>query len=322
MALDYKHSALFQHLKQIEETIKDNYSSAQYIDVLDKLLFKSIKPIILYTDFLNNLLVELMHLSIINHRRKVSNLSKENFITLVFSFLVSEKEDQYKIVKKMKLERTFIMLVITLFLKELNGYYETLQLSSKGDASAKEHKKEIDASVGLVKGKSLWTIYLEVSNYFDTVKDFKKQIIEKYIRHTLTAAQTHYKLNDSKMELDEIIQTMFVYVSHAIDKYDQTKGTLTSYISTWLQHARNQSSVNELETSFILPHAKRSEIKNASVSLDLIEKLEVEDEEINDDIVRVRQLAKIADPLGFARIALDIQEHLNREEIMLQKSLV
>lgn len=318
MAINYVHSDLFQSLKQTDEKIKENYSSSQYIDVLDRLLFKAIKPIIFNTDYVNDLLVELMHLSMVNHRRKISNLDRDVFITMVFSYLISDKEQQYKLIKKMKIERTFIILVIKMFCDDCKNYVESLTCIS-GKKESKLRKSLIEKKVCLIKTKSLLPVLTEVKKFFDDAIEFKKQIIEKYIRHTIVAAQNHYKVNDSKMELDEIIQTMFVYVSHAIDKYDQTKGTLTSYITTWLQHARNQSSVNELETSFILPHAKRNEIKNASVSLESIEHLEHEDNENNDDITRVRQLAKLADPLGFARMAMDIQEYLTREEIFLQK---
>jgi hypothetical protein len=317
MAINYVHSDLFQSLKQTDEKIKDNYSSSQYIDVLDKLLFKAIKPIIFNTDYVNDLLVELMHLSMVNHRRKISNLDRDVFITMVFSFLVSNKEAQYKLLKKMKIERTFIILVIKMFCDDCKNYVASI--TDVKNKESKLRKAMIERKVFLLKSSSLLPVLTEVKKFFDDAIEFKKQIIEKYIRLTIVAAQNHYKVNDSKMELDEIIQTMFVYVSHAIDKYDQTKGTLTSYITTWLQHARNQSSVNELETSFILPHAKRNEIKNASVSLESIEHLEQEDNENNDDIIRVRQLAKLADPLGFARMSMDIQEYLTREEIFLQK---
>lgn len=319
MALHYTHSHLFQNLKQIQESIKENYSSAQYINVLDKLLFRALKPVIFNTNFLNAYLVELLHLSIINHRRKISNLSKEKFITYVFLFLVSDKETQFKLIRKMKLERTFINFVLNRFLSNLSEYYDTLLLCSKNDLEAQIKKSYLESQVKFLSNTSLHNLYKECEEQLGLSRSFKKKIVEKYVRHIINAAQSHYKMNDSKMELDEIIQTMFVYGSHAIDKYDQNKGTLTSYITTWLQHARNQSSVNELETSFLLPHSKRSEIRNASVPLETIENMEAEETEINDDIIRVRQLAKIADPKGFARIAMEIQEYLTREEIMLQK---
>ncbi len=322
MALHYEHSYLFQNLKQIKETISDNYSSSQYIDVLDKLLFKALRPIILNTNYLDKFLVELMHLAILNHRRKISNLSRESFITYVFTYLISDKTTKYKIFKKMKLERTFVSFVVNSFINELKDYYDISIKCTQGDKESKIRKTMMEKNVFLLEGYSLWNVITEVSLYLNESQKFKKQIVEKYVRHILVAAQTHYKMNNSKMELDEIIQTMFVFASHAIDKYDQSKGTLTSYISTWLQHARNQSSVNELETSFVLPHAKRNELKNASVSLDSIENLEIEIEEDNYDIVKVRQLAKLADPTGFARIAMDIQECLSRDEINLQKQCV
>lgn len=320
MALHYEHSYLFQNLKQVKESISDNYSSSQYIDVLDTLLFKALKPIILNTDYIDKFLVELTHLSILNHRRKISNLSRESFVTHTFMYLVSDKKDKYKIIKKMKLERTFISFVVNSFLSELKDYYDTSVKAANNAPNQKVRKTLMEKNVLVSEDCSLWSVITEVTLYLNESKNFKKQIVEKYVRHILLAAQNHYKVNNSKMELDEIIQTMFVYASHAIDKYDQSKGTLTSYISTWLQHARNQSGVNELETSFLLPHAKRNEIKNSSVSLESIENLELETrEDENNDIEKVRQLAKLADPLGFARIAMDIQEYLTKDEINLQK---
>lgn len=330
MSRNYKHSILMSVLKRVDEKIKDNYSSAQYMEVWDALLYNALDPILKCSNLADIIISDVLHFYTENHRRKVSSLDKEDTFTTIFLFLVAPQDQKLKRLKAIKLERSILRLIISTFLDKTDCYQE-LHIAGTQYPNRKQPQllmDTIEKSLGYTKEEDLFLAINAVKFWNEQACEFKNQLLEKYTRLIVTNSQSFYDTNNSKMSLDDIIQNIFLFSSKALDKYDPGKGTLTPYIQSWMKHAKNVSAIQEDGTAFLLPNMKRSEVENVAVSLDDEEALQVEDESSNIDLDsiavqrRVQLLAKVADPTGLGRVALGISEILTKEERLLQSKQV
>ena len=313
-------------LKGVQETIKDNYSSAQYMQVWDELLYNALSPILSCSNIAEIILSDVLHFYTENHRRKISSLKKEEALTNFFLFLAAPSSMKVKRLMALRLERSVLRLIISSFLEKTKLYQE-LEIEkarNPNNSRTQDFIKTIEIKIGFNKTEDLYSTISTVKFWDNQAATFKNQLLEKYTRLIVTNAQSFYAENNSSMKLDDIIQNLFVFTSRALDKYDSEKGTLTTYIQNWLLHAKNISAVQEDGTAFLLPSAKRGEIENISVSIDDKEVLQLEDENSRIDLEslsiqkRVQLLAKIADPIGLGRLSFGISEILTAEEKRLQ----
>lgn len=330
MARNYRHSHLMAKLKAIDEQIQDNYSSAQYVEVWDTLIYNALEPIVTCTKVADLILADVLHFYVENHRRKLSSLPKDLVMSSLVRFLISEPEDRLERLRRCRLERNVLRLIVTTFLESAEEYQAlTLKKIQVKDGTA--HQAHIDHSLSHIETRLGYNGKLDLFSASSTVvfwheqaNKFKNMLMEKYLRLIVTQAQTYYKSNNSNMDLDDIIQNLIVFTSKALDKYDVRKGTIVSYIQTWLQHAKNVTVVQEDGIAFLLPVAKRSAVANMAVAIDNEEVLEVEYEcgenvELESTRRRVQLLAKLVDPTGLGRLSLGISEVLSREELALQR---
>lgn len=330
MARIYRHSHLMAKLKAIDEQIQDNYSSAQYVEVWDTLLYNALEPIVTCTKVADLILADVLHFYVENHRRKLSSLPKDLVMSSLVRFLISAPEDRLRRLRKCRLERNVLRLIITTFLDSATEYRDLVlkkihtKENTAGYAQVEHSLSIIEHRLGYNGKIDLFSACNSVSFWYSQANTFKNMLMEKYLRLIVTQAQMYYKANNSNMDLDDIIQNLIVFTSKALDKYDVRKGTIVSYIQTWLQHAKNVTVVQEDGIAFLLPVAKRSAVANMAVSIDNEEVMEVEYEcgenvELDSTRRRVQLLAKLVDPTGLGRLSLGISEVLSREELALMR---
>lgn len=331
------HSQTFQTTKSIKESITKRYSSNQLISVLDDLIYKAIYSIILHTNFLDELFGVLLCWYSGAHRRKISSLSKDVVLFLLFRFLYeSEVDRKFHILKSARLERNILFYFISLFL-ETGKQYRPLSVKCVQVKLTKRFSMRWKMSLiedTLFCHGNLFAAYNQVDFWYKESIEFKHQIMEKYMRHAVMQANRYHKMN-KRSDLDDIIQNYLLAVSKAIDKFDSKKGTLTSYINQWLLNAQSYSdSGHEYGIAYSIPVSikkikalsKKNNTVNISASLqDESVKKEVEivssgftpEEEVEQksEVSRIRLLAKYADPKGLGRIKLGIEEVLSAKEM-------
>lgn len=330
MSMNYQHSKVMGDIKTTNEVIKHNYSTYQYMGVLDSLLFNALSTIIHSSEYADDYVAGLLYHYTENGRRKVSSLSKKKFSLLATKFLFADSDAKLRLYKKMRIERGVTSTIIKSFLIELEEYTNIKRNYYKTGKSEYLNKiKDIENRIYYTESIDLLAVTREAQYWYKYYKDFKNMILQKYMRLIVKQAQAFYSHNNSNITLDDLIQNYFLYASKAIDKLDQRKGTLTSYILNWLNHARNVTASNEHGTAFILPPTKRREgvINNISVSMedDEVKNLETSIyDTVEKDSERnlIRRLAKIADPSGYARLFLGIDEILSKEDILKQKAYI
>lgn len=324
MALDYQHSRVMQAVTAHHESIPENYSSSQYMEVLDKLLYNAVGPIVRTCKFADSFLSDVLHLWSLAPRRKISNLPKPKARTLMLLLLVSKPEDKAKVLRRMRLERSIVAELVGSWLSALENYKDACE---SGDS---ETANKLSNNVGYFNtAYSLYAAVNDASFWFKQYTSFKEKILQKFLKLCATQAQACYKANDSRITLDDLIQNYILYAGRAIDKFDPKKGTLGSYIQTWFQHARDQTVIQENGVAFVLPKNKRlGHINNVATDLYDDDVLEIDcgttvPETVAAEAVvdRVRYLASLVDPTGLGRFTLGIEQYISKSDAEKQLRL-
>lgn len=301
----YQSSIAFGQLKQIHENIQGNYSSAQYVEVLDFLLYQSLEPLLEHTRLFQGWLPQVLAWYNTNSNRKISAVSKEELQTLVCMFLLAPPDKRLAVLKRMRLERNLLADVADKFLTTAHTYRQVVEqryLNRDSRPVLEREQRRIEALVGLENG-DMYSLYQTVSVWFSYYTEFRGYIGEKFIRLALMKAKETYELVECELPLDDCIQHYLMAVGKAIDKFDVALGSLASYVGQWFLNARTQV---------------RKEISVKCESLDQMQDqgftLGDEDNDVynqverKETIERIRLIAKLADPVGLARIHLGIEE--------------
>lgn len=316
MSKHYKHSDSMGVLKSVTEKLQDNHSSSQYVSVLDTMLLNAISPILQCCNFADSYVSGVLHHTAANGRRKVSNSGRFNFLARAMLFLSVPSQKKTPVYRSLRLERNITFIIVKDFLDECENYYD---FKSK---EVREKTLEIEHRIGYFGGADLSSAIRATKYWFTAYCNFRNAVLEKYMRLITLQAQKFYQQNNSNIDLDDLLQNYILFASKAIDKFDHRQGTLTSYILNWLNHARNVTASHENGTAFVLPPNKRRActVNNIGVPLDdsSVKEIEVDSITTVEDaasIERVRRLARLADPHGYARLSLGIEEYLYPSEI-------
>lgn len=298
----YQYSRVFSVLKHTKERITDNWTSAQYSEVLDRLLYESIDPIIRSSNYVDQWIAAILSWYACDARRKISNVGRNKLLTLMMVFITSkDPETKILILRIMRLERNLLSGIVTNW-RTFTSDYRRLSDSLFDDKSKKValYLKQVEVSV-LATG-SIYGVISTVDFWFNHYTHFKDQLLEKYTRLALIKSKEFYVQTGHVLDLDDIIQIFMVSTSKAIDKYDVQKGSLTSYIQTWFKDARTKCR-NMITNTVSLEEM----FENANV--DIADDSDfVQDICKSQEIERVRVLAKRVDPFGLGRIKLGIEE--------------
>lgn len=324
MATGYKHSNSFAKLKGMTETLQNNLTTSQYLQIFDEYLDNALIPIISHTSFFDTFICSLLGWQEKNFRRKVSFLNRTDIPSLVVNFLLQPTvEERIIAYKKLQLDRGIRIEFVRLFEERLKPYIEACNCEL-----THPHTQQIDLGYCL-KVKSaledsfkarvpLLAVHLESLFWLDKALSFKQLILEKYVRLCLTNAQRDYvHYFDHKVELDDIVQMYLLVASRAIDKCDSRQGALTSHIQNWFMTGRvrvNQQYTQRIASQSIETVNLENQLPDGEAS-----NCSSQQEQLLQDSqnrLELRILAKIADPTGAARTFLGIEEVLRESEIL------
>lgn len=330
-------SFVINSLKSVKEQLTDNYSSYELLTTLDTLLIYAITPILENTRYVERSLSLLSGWYVNAARRKIASLdTKDEFNTIAAQLIIAQNLPDRKLLwQKLRLERTITFWMLHDWLRIMQPWVKARTLNDY-DAMHSSCRKGCFISYDHV-----FTTIQTVDYWLNAAVNFKQQIMEKYMRLVMLEATSYasfQKKNNPHLniQLDDVAQNFVLALSKAIDKCDANRGTLTSYIKTWLKDARNTTSFShEYGVAYSIPTGKKrdiarhtSSINNISISLDSDEAQEMpssfdtEASAVSSHVVnRVRRLAKAADPLGLGRAALQITEVLSPDELTLLKQM-
>lgn len=314
MSEKYSHSEAFAVLKKTDEKIKVSLTSYQYLTVLDNMLYDALTPILVNTKFFDVFLSQVIGWQTLNPKRKTCGVGRVGLATLsTLFFLTMDGPQKLKLVKRMKLHRNILFECISRWLDLMHDYHAVS--SQVGTTDIVSHLQDLHEQALMRTGYSLHSTYQTTAFWYKKAKAFKEQIMEKYTRMVISAAQRDYVELGMIEQLNDMVQSYMITMSKAIDKCDTDKGVLTSYINSWLKSAKNnvekRASHDIGQISSQTPYGKVTHVELEEVE-DTVS--DDDDREREDNIKRVRTLAKLFDPKGYGRIALGIQEQLSEDD--------
>lgn len=314
MSEKYSHSSAFAQLKGVQEKIAHNLTSFQYLSVLDNMLYEALTPILVNTKFFDVFLSQVIGWQTLNPKRKTCSVGRVGLVTLsTLFFLTMDPKQKLKLVKRMKLHRNILFECIVRWLDLMNNYMQVAGQVGTDDVVSQLH--DMHEKALMRTGYSLHSTYQTAAFWYKKSKAFKEQIIEKYTRMVISKAQHDYVELGMIEPLNDMVQSYMMTMSKAIDKCDTDRGVLTSYINAWLKSAKNNVEKRASHDTGEL-YKKTGGQKVEHVNLEDIEDTVSDDDnrEREDNIRRVRTLAKLFDPKGHGRLALGIQEQLSEDD--------
>lgn len=331
------------------QDLTSNLTGGQIQEVLDFLIYESLSPLVKSSDVFDVQIVYLLGLTARNRKRKLSALPREEFMTSLCHCLISDdREKKIHILTNSKIERGFVYNFVVKFLKETDNYVELYQkfLFAKGtDRVILDLKlKAIEQNVGNSRNKLFSTINI-AQDYLELAYEFRNSIVSNYVKLAYKQAKAFCKMKGSNFDFQDVYHNFLTAITKAVDKYDCTKGALTSYINYWVLNAQTCSNTDhghEYGVAYSIPQMQRKQMAqgnnssgdvNFSVSLDKLVNPDSEDGQssLQDYIVgdvgadikleqqqemeTVRYLAKCADIRSLARLYLDIDEIFSKKEL-------
>ena len=320
-----------------------NLTGGQVQEVLDHLMYRALEPIVLHSTIFDAQLSHLLSVVATNRKRKLSALSREDFLNkLCFSLLCADPVLKYETIRTSKIERGFVYNFVVEFLKHVGDYAKAYeQYLIKPDTKTDMRLAAIERNVCFSRERLLPAINT-CSKYLDKTYEFRNVIMSNYLRHAYKQAMAFCSQRGENFDFLDVYQNLVVSVAKALGKYDSSRGALTSYVNYWLLNAQTYASSehgHEYGIAYTIPQSTRKSMAensgavadvNFSVSLDsmLAEDLSLGDLLTNGKTVdgdaqqeqeneRLLMLIKKADRSGIARLYLDIGEVFTVNELRL-----
>jgi hypothetical protein len=342
-------------LKQLEEQsnkLLENLTGGQIQTVLDYLILQALSPIIHNSKVFDAQIIYLLALVTKNRKRKISALPREEFISILCQYLATD--DPYKkifLLETAKIERGFICNFVVNVLKRLDGflpiYQKNLLTTDKAESLRLTKKLDVISKELGMTNDSVFCVYTQSTDYLELAYKFRNFIVSNYVRYAYKQAKAYCSSRSNSFDFQDVWHNFLAAITKAIDKYDSSKGALTSYIAWWLlnvQTATSNDHGHEYGLAYTIPQIQRkklaqkdnSKVANFSISLDTLvtkEGSEItlsnyvtseigleENLEKDEELEIIKYLIKKADyKEGLARLYLDLSEYFSKKELRWMK---
>lgn len=309
----YESSRVFSSMKRVEETIQKNWSTEQYLNALDTLISHMVEPILRSSEFLNHMVAGLLAWHSDTANNKITAFNRVEAVHYMMAFLTRvDPEEKLTIFNRLKFDRNITMRMVDQWLELVEPYRRLCERSVK---DSQLRIKMMDCEAAVMHGpqhSSLYAAIAAVRYWRKKVLALRTQIVEKYYRLILNESKSFYELMQHSISLDDTIQAMYLEACRALDKCNQERGTITSYLQQYLRFSRRNMNT-EKDTAFVVKGAARNgDFSYKSVNLDDVQESSVvthDPMDVVDDVAHVRKLARILDPLGIGRHSLGIEEY-------------
>jgi len=265
---------------------KVNLTGGQVQEILDTLLYGALKPIILYTNLFDSQLIYLLSMMTQNKKRKLCSLERSEAISKVCTILASlDKEDKFKMITSLGIERDIVHGFLRKFHSDyassFDEVYSKLLVSLDKKSECEVYTRRLSAFLLVAKCESRSKYFLTIQrsrDYLNVYFSYFGKLTEDYVKLCMQQAGVHVKSNPNRQfDLYDTRQKFLSNVVVALNKYDSSRGALTSYIKWWILNARTCSgSDHEYGIAYSLPQQQQKKkatkedntANNFSVSLD------------------------------------------------------
>lgn len=337
-------------MKSADDT--SNLTGGQIQEVLDFLIYSGLEPLIRASSVFDVQLVHLLSVATTNRKRKISALSREAFIDKICTALTTnDVELKIECIASAKLERGFVYNFLVNFLNHANGYLDlyTKYLTCRTHlekVSLDKRLSSIESALSFSRA-DLFHVLTRCRKYVELAYEFRNQIVCQYVKHSYKQAHAYCKAKGKNFDFNDVYQNLMAAITKALDKYDSSKGALTSYVNYWMLNALTYANANhghEYGIAYLIPQAQKKAVQGAktdhvnfSVSLNAV--LDEDGESSLGDLLvspscvesdyiasveadDMAYLIKRADPDGLARLYLDLTEYISvKERVRMAESM-
>lgn len=323
-----------------------NMTGEQIQKILDFFLYQALEALMLRSDIFDDQIAYILALTANNRKRKVSAMDKPELIgTLAASLATNDRRLKFELFKSCNIERLFVHGFLGKVVNDaLNKNY--LRLYSRYVSGEHELKPQLDNIAEVNFGASrddAWTILLHLKAFLEKFFEYRTRVLDNYMKMSTVQANSFIKGSpNGNYDFHDLRQSILKATLTALDKYDSSKGALTTYINWWVLNAQTSSAEHEYGIAYTIPQAHKRKIAstgaadiNFSTSLDalvgeddfslhdsLTDGVEVAEEiERQSETVRIQKLAKMVDINGVARLYLDIGEAFTKRERAVMRKL-
>ncbi len=321
-----------------------NLTGGQIQEVLDFLIYGGLEPIIRNSSVFDIQLVHMLSVASTNKKRKISALSQDAFINKMCTALITDDISlKLECIASSKMERGFVYNFLVNFLNAASDYndlytrYLTCQTHVE-KALLDKRLASIERALSFSRS-DLFHVLNRCRKYVELAYEFRNKIVCQYIKHAYKQAHAYCKAKGKNFDFDDVYQSLMAAITKALDKYDSSKGALTSYVNYWVLNALTYANANyghEYGVAYLIPQSQKKAVQgnkadhiNFSVSLN--ELLDVNSETAFGDLLispnapeadylenkeaeTIAYLVKCADPNGLARLYLDLTEYISIKE--------
>jgi len=334
--------------ERVPEVPLDNLSGGQIQEVLDMLILSSLSPIVHNSKVFDTQIAYILGLVTQNKKRKLSALPREEFICILCQYLAtSDTYEKVTLLEMAKIERGFLYNFVVNILKKLDGFmlvYQQSLISINPEESIRLDKRlaVMAREVGIPKDK-VFVVYTQCTDYLELAYMFRNSIVNNYVRYAHKHAKIFCASKSNTFDFQDVWHNFLTAITKAIDKYDCSKGALTSYVKWWILNAQtstNSDHGHEYGIAYSIPQLQRKGLAlkdsrhsaNYGISLDavmqggnaeeLLKDYVTKDSGIEDHIEKEEEsditayLIKKADLKGgLARLYLDVAEYFSEKEM-------
>lgn len=322
-ASKYENSKVFSILKVQNDHMEGNLTTSQYLETLDRYLSGALQVITENTRFMDVVIIGLIGWQEENYRRRVSLMSKRDFIAAATMWLLQTRKKKAEGIVGLRLDRGVALLACHAFLEACEPYEKVT--AGKSIESQEELSIVLNTERRLlIPGGNLCHAIALAKHQTELAAKYRGAILSKYFKLAIMSAQRDYvQYFNCRISLDDMCSEYILASARAIDKCDYEKGPLTTHIRNWFftarkhcarryDHGRNESELPDDQGSSAGYESTDEESEYGSTELST--------EAVDVALIRIessdtiRFLAKLADPLGEARKALGIEEILSIKE--------
>jgi hypothetical protein len=330
-----------------------NLTGGQIQEIMDTLLMGILRPLVSRSNLFDTQLVFALSFISKNKKRKISTAGRQESINFLSKALLSEDlEEKLSYIKKARLERSMIEIFVMRIIDEnyetfMNLYHRLLEGKEDRILLSKRINVLIK-NLGCEKRSDFYILINSLKESLKVYKSYTASVIAQYVKLSSTQAKFFVDTNPhNQYDFNDVRQNFMRNILIALNKYDSSKGALTSYINFWLLNAQTcGSSAHEYGIAYSVPPQHKRKMArdkgsnrevNFSVSLDspaeddegetisLHNKLECPqsvDKQIehHKTSMLISLLAKNADPYGIGRLSMNIDECFTPQELSKMKN--
>lgn len=305
---DYSNSQVFNKLKRIDETIKRNWSTEQYLNALDTLIENMMYPVLRSCRFLDLAVAGILSWYSDASNNKITTYERGEAIHYMMNFLTRVTPDEKSLVlRRLRFDRNISFILVDIWMSKV-GDYRTLVEHRKIEQS-QFIERVVQHNPG--KDSALYAAIPQVQFWQREALELRQQILQKYYRLVLLEAKNFYEEMQYSISLDDTVQKLIIEAQIALDKCNQEKGTITSYMQRWIHFARSKMNT-EMDTAYSVPgKARQGDFSYKAESLEELDSHTPGDDSFNVflDVSHVRKIARLMDPIGIGRYSLGIEEY-------------